>query len=306
MDRTKRYPLVYLLFAALCTFVTGGSSFHDMEDFSNDCKDFLDEVSGYSPEYVPSHDTFARVFHLLSSEGISQLLRDMAYIISESIPDNHNIESLACDGKALRRTIDEESKILYILNVWSTKYDLSVCQVPILFKTNEIVALPDILRMIDIKGKIITFDSLNTQKKIISYISDRRAYYIAQLKENHKTAYEEISKFLNDLMMKEKADFTVTTKGHGRIETRKVWQTENIKWFQGKDEWKSLRSFAVIECERTDIKKKTTSVSRSYYISSLKKDAKAFLKYKLSHWNVETAHNILDVTMKEDANKTKK
>ena len=62
----------------------------------------------------------------------------------------------------------------------------------------------------------------------------------------------------------------------------------------------------MIECERTDIKKNTTSVSRSYYISSLKKDAKAFLKYKLTHWNVETAHNILDVTMKEDANKTKK
>ena len=268
-------------------------------------KDFLDDVTGYSPDYVPSHDTFARVFQLLSNEGMRQLLRDIAYIISESIPENHKIEGLACDGKALRGTIDEENKILYVLNVWSTKYDLCVYQIPISTKTNEITAMPNALRLLDIRGKVITFDALNTQKKIIAYISEHGAYYIAPLKENHKTAHEEISSFLNDLMTKREPDFIVTTKGHGRTETRKIWQTENVGWFQDKDEWKGLCSFAVIECERTDNKTNTTSITRSYFISNMKKDPEAFLKYKLEHWTVETGHNVLDVTMNEDSNKTK-
>ena len=125
------------------------------------------------------------------------------------------------------------------------------------------------------------------------------------MKENHKTAYEEISKYLIDYMTKIKADFTITTKGHGRTETRKIWQTADVKWFQEIGDWKGLCTIAVIECERTDNKTNTTSISRSYFISNMKKDPEAFLKYKLQHWMVETGHNVLDVTMNEDFNKTK-
>lgn len=332
IERTKKYPLFYILFIALCTFITGGRNFYEMAEYAEYNKEFIDKITGFSPNTSPSHDTFNRIFKLLDPYHMNDLLLETVEYLTINIDKNDGIEHLACDGKYLRGSLDNNDRMQGILHIWSSKYGITICKEPINIKSNEITAIPKALEKINLKNCVVTFDSLNTQKSIIELIDNKNGFYLAPIKDNHSKAHSEIELKLNDYMIKNKPIEESCSKGHGRIETRKMWYDDDISWFQDRSKWKGLNGFVAIETERTDIateleiyrvmhqaKKENKNITRdeatilatktsktlTCYLTNISKDNEKLLDIKLSHWNVETEHYYLDVIMGEDSNRTK-
>jgi len=306
LDRTRRHKLVDILVMGLCSQLTGGESFTDMEEFARVREDwfrtFLELPSG-----VPSHDTFNRVFSAIDPHAFLECFCQWV----EGVCPNLSEEVVAIDGKALRRALNAGESIPYIVSAWASQSGLVLGQVKVDEKSNEITAVPELLRVLKLKGAIVTLDAMGCQKEIAACIIDRHADYILALKGNHAKVHEEVRTFFEDAVApcatecaptaeKEKMDFHQTIeKGHGRVETRRYWQSTDIEWFEDQGLWKGLKSFGMVESIRS-IKGKST-LERRYYLSSLPLDAKRFGEAVRGHWGVENSlHWSLDVTFRED------
>lgn len=306
MDRTRRHKLVDILVMGLCSQLTGGESFTDMEDFARVrvdwFKTFLELPSG-----VPSHDTFNRVFCAIDPHAFLECFCRWV----EGICPNLSEEVVAIDGKALRRALNEGESIPYIVSAWASQSGLVLGQVKVDEKSNEITAVPELLRVLKLKGAIVTLDAMGCQKEIAAGIIDRQADYVLALKGNHANVHEEVKNFFDDAVPPcatecaqtadmDRMDFHQTLeKGHGRIETRRYWQSTDIGWFEDKGLWKGIKSFGMVESIRR-LKGKST-LERRYYLSSLPLDAKRFGEAVRGHWGVENSlHWSLDVTFRED------
>jgi predicted transposase YbfD/YdcC len=191
-----------------------------------------------------------------------------------------------------------------MVNAWATENGLALGQVKTDEKSNEITAIPQLLRSLELEGCIVTIDAMGCQKNIAKEIHEADADYVLALKGNHQTAHQEIESFLQDARSKNwknvPHDFLETIeKGHGRIETRRYWITEKIQWFDDLKEWDALYSIGMVESIR-QIGENTT-VEKRFYLSSLKADAKEFARAVRGHWKVENQlHWILDVCFSED------
>jgi len=306
MDRTRRHKLVDILVMGLCSVLTGGESFTDMEDFClvrvDWFKTFLELPGG-----IPSHDTFNRVFSAIDPYAFLECFCRWV----QGICPNLNDEVVAIDGKALRRAHNDGQSIPYIVNAWATDNGLVLGQVKVDEKSNEITAVPELLRMLQLKGAIVTLDAMGCQKEIAADIIEQGADYVLALKGNHANVHEEIRTFFEDAVPpcaiqcadtaeKDKMDFHQTIeKGHGRIETRRYWQSTDIDWFQDKGLWKGIKNFGMVESIRK-VKGEST-IERRYYLSSLPLNAKQFGQAVRRHWGVENSlHWSLDMTFRED------
>ena len=174
-------------------------------------------------------------------------------------------------------------------------------------KSNEITAIPELLKKINIKGQVVTIDAMGTQTAIAESIRKGRADYVLALKRNQKVLHEEVSLFLNDeeekKKLKQKGLYKKTReKSHGQIEIRECYHTEEIKCIESKKDWKGLKSIGMEK--KTIIREAEKKKEYRYYISSLKEDIDLFSRAVRGHWSVESMHWCLDVTFKEDANKT--
>ena len=222
---------------------------------------------------------------------------------------------VAIDGKALRRALNDGASIPYIVSAWASENGLVLGQVKVDDKSNEITAIPELLRVLELSGCIVTIDSMGCQKEIAARIADKNADYVLALKGNHATAHEEIQEFFNDAVAPCATQAAPTTPGtidffqtvekdHGRIETRRYWQSSDIEWFADKPLWKKLHSVGMVESLRC-IKGKTT-IERRYYLCSLPLGAKTFGKAVRGHWGVENPlHWTLDVTFREDQSRAR-
>jgi predicted transposase YbfD/YdcC len=220
-------------------------------------------------------------------------------------------EVVAIDGKALRRAVNEGESIPYVVSAWASENGLVLGQVKVDEKSNEITAVPELLRVLHLEGAIVTLDAMGCQKEIAQNIIDRKAHYVLALKGNHATVHQEVKEFFDDAVApcatqcapttdRDTMDFYQTIeKGHGRIETRRYWQSSDIAWFQDSRLWKELKTFGMVESIRK-IKGKST-IERRYYLSSLPLNAQRFGLAVRSHWGVENClHWSLDVTFRED------
>lgn len=306
MDRTRRHKLVDILVMGLCSQLTGGESFTDMEDFARVrvdwFKTFLELPGG-----IPSHDTFNRVFSAIDPYAFMECFSQWV----QGLCPNLNDEIVAIDGKALRRALNEGESIPYIVSAWASDNGLVLGQVKVDEKSNEITAIPELLRVLKLQDTIVTLDAMGCQKEIAADIIDQKAHYVLALKGNHANVHEEVRTFFEDAVapcatqcaptaVQDKIDFHQTIeKGHGRIETRRYWQSTDIDWFEDNGLWNGLTSFGMVESIRT-IKGKST-IERRYYLSSLPLNAKRFGQALRGHWGVENAlHWSLDVTFRED------
>lgn len=306
MDRTRRHKLVDILTIGVVTLLCRGESFTDMEDLGNArlawLKTFLELPNG-----IPSHDTFNRVFAALDPYAFLECFTQWI----QGVCPNMNDEVVAIDGKALRRAANEGESIPYIVSAWAAENGLVLGQVKVDEKSNEITAVPELLRALQLEGAIVTLDAMGCQKEIAGNIVDRKAHYVLALKGNHATVHQEVREFFDDAVApcaiqcastadRDTMDFHQTIeKGHGRIETRRYWQSSDIAWFQDSRLWKGLKTFGMVESIRK-IKGKST-IERRYYLSSLPLNAQRFGLAVRSHWGVENAlHWSLDVTFRED------
>lgn len=311
VERTRKHHLADLLFISLCAVICGCESFEDMEEFGTAKEEWFRRYLEL-PNGIPSHDTFNRVYQLLDPLAFQDCLIRWTQGVREMIPG----EVVAFDGKAQRRARNKNANLHYIVNAWAGENRLLLGQYKVSEKSNEITAIPELLRILELSGCIITCDAMGCQKNIAKEIIEADADYVLALKGNHETAHEEISAYLLDLVMEKETpcgpgaapaheaarlleSWSEVEKDHGRTTTRHYHQSDRIEWFEEKQEWEGLRTFGMVKTI-TEQNGKITEEQR-YYLCSIGLDVKVFAKAVRGHWGVENCcHWVLDVIFKED------
>lgn len=309
VKRTQDHKLIDILVIGLCSMITVGKHFTDMETFG-EAKEAWLRTFLELPNGIPTHHTFNRVFSAIDPECFTACFVKWAGGICKALEN----EVVAIDGKALRCALNAGDKIPYIVSAWAVKNGLSMGQVKVDEKSNEITAIPELLRLLIIKGCIVTIDAMGTQKSIAGEIVEAGADYVLALKGNHGNAHDEFKLFFDDAVpagsdattpRSAAMDFHETIeKGHGRIETRRYWHTEDIDWFEDKKLWPGLISAGMVESTR--VIKGETSVERRIFLCSIPRSAQRFGEAARGHWGVENPlHWSLDVTFGEDQSRAR-
>jgi len=302
VERTKLHKLEDILVIAICALLCGAYSFEDMEVFG-DAKEEWFRTFLELPHGIPSHDTFNRLFAALDPEQFLESFMKWTQSLRKAVPQ----EIVALDGKALRRALNQGQTAKVVVSAWAAENGLVLGQQKVEDKSNEITAVPELLRRLELAGCIVTLDAMGCQKEIAKEIHEADADYVLALKGNQGTAFAEIKKYLDDAIERkdkelgfvEKAD-----KGHGRWEIRRYWQSGKIDWFADRDQWENLRSVGVVESVREIGQQR--SVERRYYLSSLPVEIETFAKAVRSHWLIENQlHWVLDVHFREDQSRAR-
>ena len=255
---------------------------------------------------IPSHDTFQRVMGMIDPKVIQQLQIIWNEYISKR--DGEGIKKiLNIDGKTMRGSRTEDKKPLHIVSAWCDEDGICFGQKAVKEKENEIVAIPELLDTLQIKGYVVTIDAMGTQTKIAEKIIKKKADYVLAVKGNQETLHNDLIEYFNDADLKKEiiknGNYKKTVeKAHGQIEIREYYQTKDIKWLSSKNKWKNLKSIGIVE--KTIKKNNKENKEIRYYISSLAPEIDLFEKSVRGHWRIEIMHWHLDVTFKEDSNKT--
>ena len=193
VNRTRDHELVDILIIAICTLLCGGESFYDMEDFGKAKREWFATFLRL-PNGIPSHDTFTRLFARLDPASFRECFMRWTAGLREAVHQ----EIVALDGKALRHAKDAGEEVRYIVNAWAESNRLVLGQLKVTEKSNEITALPGLLRALDLAGCIVTTDAMGCQKKVAREIIEADADYVLALKGNHETVHQEVQSFLDD------------------------------------------------------------------------------------------------------------
>jgi predicted transposase YbfD/YdcC len=219
------------------------------------------------------------------------------------------------DGKTLRRSFDHgwDKSGLHLVTAWCVQENLVLAQQAVDEKSNEITAVPEVLKMLDLKGAVVSVDALNTQKTIAEQIVKGGGDYLMAVKDNHPTLNDSIRTHLDEMILEkfegvEHVYHESTDGGHGRIDTRRVWATTQIDWLEGREQWKKLSSVAVVESIRRVPGKNESTTTHRYYIASLTPQSGEQIAGVIrNHWSIENAqHWSLDMAFNEDQNRVRK
>lgn len=300
IDRRKKYPLYEILMITVCAMIDGARGPTDFWRFGRGkigfLRKFLPLVNG-----IPSHDTFRRVLGKLDTKRFNAAVVRWIQSVADISGDFVSI-----DGKLLRRALTKDGKMPCIVSAYSNNRKLVIGQIKADEKSNEISAIPDLLDLLYIKGAIVSIDAAGCQKKIVRKIIRQDGGYVISLKGNQTKMHDEIQMFMQDATFKRKFKKARTVdKGHGRIETRTCWQTDDIDWFEDKAKWAGLKSVCMVTSEVYDMKRKTTSRETRYFISSMPVDPARALQAIRAHWGVEAMHWILDMDFDEDRSRAR-
>ena len=309
-----RHSLTDILVIAILAVMSGSDDFPGIVEFGRDHAAWLKTFLRL-PHGIPSISTFRRVFAVLKPSVLAEVMRRWS---SELLSGSMKDKQIAIDGKALRRSFDHgwDKSGLHIVTAWCVEENLVLAQQAVDQKSNEITAVPELLKLLDLRGAVVTVDALNTQKEIAAQIVKGGGDYLMAVKENHPTLYESIQRNMNEMIL-EKFDgvehvyHETTNSGHGRIETRRVWATEQIDdWLeeQTRRDWKNLTSVVVVESTRQMMGKSEKSTERRYFIGSvLCSSGERLGNLVRNHWSTENSqHWSLDMAFNEDQSRVRK
>ena len=253
------------------------------------------------PNGIPSHDTIQRVFAMVSPEFLQQIQTQWNEMLTRD--EGEKLQKiLAIDGKTQCGTATSKQKANHIVSAVDEN-GFCLGQNRVDEKSNEITAIPELLEALNIKGHIITTDAMGTQTEIVKQIRKKHADYVLALKGNQSGMYDDVSNYFKDEELLAACSYTSSIeKARGGIEKREYWQTEDIEWLAQRKKWTGLRSIAITR--NTITKNGVTTIEERYFISSLPSDIELISKAIRKHWMVESHHWHLDVTFKEDANRT--
>lgn len=303
-----KHSLIEILYIAMIATLANANTWIEIGTFAEVKEEWL---KNYLPleNGVPSHDTFQRVFENIDSKAFNKAFINW----TQKMSDHTEGRVVAIDGKTVRRSFDKEKSPIHLVNAWVDENNMILGQVKTDSKSNEITAIPELLELLFLEKSIVTIDAMGTQKKIAEKIIKKKADYVLALKGNQGLFHKEVEEYMQDAI---KNDFkgiecskkTTREKGHGRIEKREYFQTNDIDWFSEKNLWKGLKSIGMVRRSVTKGDKET--IEECYYISSLPaptdRECELFAKAVRKHWGIESCHWMLDVVFREDESLVRK
>lgn len=306
LDRTKKHKLEDLLVIALCATLAGADGFVEIEAFGHSKRAWLQGFLEL-PNGIPSHDTFNRLFAALNPKAFQDCFAGWM----NSICDRLGLKRLAIDGKTLRGSHrgGKGEDCLHLVSVWAVDNGLTLGQEAVEAGSNEITALPKLLRTLDLAGAIVTIDAIGCQKEVAQTIRREGGDYVLAVKENQETLYRDIAACFEEALrgdlrgVRHDLHFTQET-GHGRKEERSYCVIYDPAGLSTRCEWQDLRAIVMVGRSRWVEDKYSHEVQ--YYISSGEYGAAELAKSIRGHWGIENnLHWILDVVFREDESQVK-
>jgi predicted transposase YbfD/YdcC len=310
VDRTKRYPLIEIIFLIISATVSGCEGWKSIRDFGVLKLDWLKQYLPYE-NGVPVDDTIARLMRKLNTKQFANCFTHWIQAVTQAT----NGDVIAIDGKTLRgsfNTSDGKSAI-HMVSAWSSANGVVLGQEKTAEKSNEITAIPELLNSLAIKGCIVTIDAMGCQKNIAEHIVKQKGDYLLALKGNQGNFHEEVVSFLTlaksaNFKNVEHDFYEEIDAGHGRIEIRRAYAVDFKKYRQHMPEgskWKKLTTVVMVDTSREGRDFKT--FDSRFYISSCEPLAKPLLNASRKHWGIENSlHWTLDVTFREDESRIRK
>jgi len=307
IERNKLHSLLDIVMIGLAATICRIDGWEEIEEWGilheEWLSSFLELGNG-----IPSHDTLRRVFARIDPKTLQACLLNWVNALRVKAKG----QIIAIDGKTVRGAGLTESgtPVLHSVSAWASDVGLTLAQIKTDEKSNEITAIPALLDLIDVTGCIVTIDAMGCQTKIAEKIVKEKAGYVLALKGNQPNLLENISGFFETELANGFRDvghqYTRTVdKGHGRLEVREYWHTDEISWMSERASWAGLSSVGMVKRART-VKGKT-STETQYYISTLPLDVGRFSTAVRAHWGIENSlHWVLDVTMGEDGCRVRK
>ena len=305
--RNQLHSFSDVIVITICGIICGATTWIDIVTFAQAKQSWLKDTLGLALlNGIPSNDTFGRIFSLIKPDALQECFSSWL----ESITKVNEGEIIAIDGKTLRRSHDSNKSAAHILNAMATESGLCIGQLATEEKSNEITAIPELLKTLTIKGCIVTIDAMGCQKEIAQTIIKSSAQYVLALKGNQGALHSSVSCFLEKAYLQKFKNInhsyyeTAVEKDHGRIEQRFCWVVPvkpYANYFEKINEWSNLKSIVLVESKVRIVKTKEERREKRFYITSLEPDAELLARAIRRHWMIESSlHWSLDVVFRED------
>lgn len=294
-----------ILFISVLAVIAGADDFEEIARYARSKKIWLSTFLKL-PGGIPSHDTFNRVLNLIDSTEFEKSFISWIDDYKDKLPVTGEKEIIPIDGKTICNSKDKNTnkKAIHMVSAMSTKYGLVLGQKKCEEKSNEITAIPELLKIINIIGAIVTIDAMGCQKDIAKAILSKGADYVLALKGNQGNLHKEVADFFDKVKQPEFKHYifqqhTAVNKDHGRIETRECTTITNLDWLLEIQAWEGIKS--IVKIKATIIRDGRQTIEERYYITSLDGNAELLNNAVRKHWYIENKlHWVLDVLFKED------
>lgn len=301
LDRKKRHSLLDIVAITICAVIAGADGWTDVELFGKSKESWLRAFLKL-PNGIPSHDTFGRFFMLLDPAAFQDCFIGWVRAIHETVQG-----VVAIDGKTVRRSHDrgKAKKAIHLVSAWATDNGVALGQVKTDDKSNEITAIPELLKMLQLKGCLVTIDAMGCQRDIARNIIEAGADYLLAVKGNQENLCEDVELEFKEAQEEHFAHMDclyheTLDKGHGRIEKRQYWYTHDIQGLGTLERWPELKG--MVMCRATRTVNGETSVEDRYFITSnTGHDVEKIAAAIRAHWRIENSlHWVLDIAFYED------
>jgi predicted transposase YbfD/YdcC/histone H3/H4 len=285
-----------VLIIIMCAILCGLDKPEEIVTYGKEKRIFLEKHFGITK--TPSESTLSRIMNMINGDTVAE---SVIKIMREQIGQTGEI--IAADGKTICSTAKKSSvqEKLHILTAYMTENGVTLGQLAVNEKTNEIPVMRELLEMIEIKGKIITADAMHCQKETVEKIIEMEGDYVIGLKGNQGILLDEVKGYIEDCIADETIEVEsarTTEKNKDRFEQRTCNKAPDLNWLESKDEWAGLKT--AFSIHRRITTKKGVSEETSYYISSIDLPASRLLEIVREHWKIESMHWMLDVVFSED------
>lgn len=290
-----QHKLVSIIVIAFCAIICGAEDYEDIEEFGNARKEWLAKFLELG-NGIPDKDTFRRVFERLNPSEVAECL--YTWLGNREVAGR----TINIDGKTICGSKSAVHKAYHVVSAWVSENQITLGEIVVDEKSNEITAIPKLLDLVDIEGATVTIDAMGTQTKIAEKIIKEKADYCFALKGNHSDLHDDVSFYFENQAVNMQT--STLEKDRGRIEKREYFLETNIDWLEQKQEWMGLSAIGAVRC--TVIKDDLTRIETRYFITSLT-NMENFADSVRKHWSIENQlHWQLDVTFGEDSARARK